>query len=144
MNKGISIQTAIVTLLTLIALVLLSLIIANRLWLWFAPLAEAPAPTAQPLELSMQSSYGLFGVPPESAPVISLMPASTGLAFRLLGIVAADGDGADYAVIQIAPGNIVAIREGQDISPGVRLTTVYNDHLILERAGVRETLSWPK
>ncbi|MDO9475757.1 MAG: type II secretion system protein N [Pseudohongiella sp.] len=144
MNKGLTIQTALVLLLTLIALVLLSLTVAYRLWLWFAPPVEAPAPPALPLEFAVQSTVGLFGIPPDSAPVISLLPASTGLAFRLLGIVAAQGDGADYAVIQVAPGTIVAIREGEDIAPGVRLTTVHNDHLILERSGVQETLSWPQ
>ncbi|MDP1756635.1 MAG: hypothetical protein Q8L38_04195, partial [Pseudohongiella sp.] len=92
MNKGLTIQTALVLLLTLIALVLLSLTVAYRLGLWFAPPVEAPAPPALPLEFAVQSTVGLFGIPPDSAPVISLLPASTGLAFRLLGIVAAQGD----------------------------------------------------
>lgn len=144
MNKGLSQQTALVYFFTLIALALLSLVLANRLWLWLAPLPEASAPPAMQLGYSMQSVYGLYGVPVDTAPVTGLLPASTGLAFRLLGIVAAQGDGAAYAVVQIAPGDIVAVREGQDVTAGVRLTEVNINHLILERAGVRETLSWPQ
>lgn len=144
MNKTLPLQTALVYLLTLMALILLCLVLAMRLWLWLAPLPQAPAPAALLSNDSIQTAYGLFGVAPDTAQSISLLPVSTGLAFRLLGIVAAQGDGADFAVVQIAAGNIVAITEGQEIVPGVRLTTVNNDHLIIERAGVRETLSWPQ
>ncbi|MDP3516458.1 MAG: type II secretion system protein N [Pseudohongiella sp.] len=144
MNKTLPLQTTLVYLLTLMALILLCLVLALRLWLWLAPLPEASAPPALLSNNSIQSAYGLFGIAPDTAQSISLLPVSTGLAFRLLGIVAAQGEGADYAVVQVAPGNIVAITEGQEIVPGVRLTTVNNDHLVLERAGVRETLSWPQ
>jgi len=143
-DKGLSLQTTLVYFFTLVALVLFSLVVANRLWLWLAPLPEASAPPALQPGYSMQSVYGLYGVPVDTTATSGLLPASTGLAFRLLGIVAAEGDGAAYAVVQIAPGDIVAVREGQDITPGVRLTAVNLNHLVLERAGTRETLSWPQ
>lgn len=72
------------------------------------------------------------------------VPAATGLAIRLLGIVAAEGDGEDYAVVELEPGTIIAIREGEEFAPGIHLTEVGTDHLVLERGGVRETLTWPQ
>jgi general secretion pathway protein C len=143
-NKVFPLQTAVVLLLTLCALALLSLVVVSRLWLWMSPAPQAPASPAQQQALSVQSTYGLFGIAAQSSPAISLLPATTSLAFRLLGIVAAQGAGSDYAVVQIAPGNIVAVEEGREIAPGVRLTTVNTDHIILERAGAQETLAWPR
>ena len=32
----------------------------------------------------------------------------------------------------------------EDVEPGLRLTEVHVDHIILERNGERETLAWPK
>lgn len=144
MNKHLTTQTMLVFALTLIAIALLSLTTANQLWRWFAPPTEAPAATALQPAYAVESSYGLFGAAPETVAASSFLPVTTSLAFRLLGVVAADGEGVDFAVIQIEPGHIVAIREGQDIAPGVVLSTVFNNHVILERAGSRETLAWPQ
>lgn len=61
----------------------------------------------------------------------------------LLGIVTATAGRHGYAVIQIEPRAIIAVREGDDIAPGIRLAEVGIDHLVLERGVIRETLTWP-
>jgi len=65
-------------------------------------------------------------------------------AVRLLGIVAAAGGGRGYAVLQLEPRQILAVREGEDVAPGIRLAQVASNHVILERGGSLETLAWPE
>ena len=62
----------------------------------------------------------------------------------LLGIVDASGSQPSYAVLRIDAKQTVAVREGGEIEPGVRLAEVHADHVVLERSGARETLAWPK
>jgi len=141
-NRDLFFQSALSTLLTLSALVLLCLVLVKWIWLWLAPMPEAPAPAALASTAAPQSAYHLFGhVPPVQT---QTQLASTGIAVRLLGIVAAQGDGEGYAVLMLPPGDILAVREGQEFAPGIRLNKVNSDHLILERGGVRETLAWPQ
>jgi general secretion pathway protein C len=63
---------------------------------------------------------------------------------KLLGVAAASGKTRGYAVVQMEPRNILAVREGDEVAPGIRLAEVRTDHVILERNGVRETLAWPE
>jgi general secretion pathway protein C len=58
--------------------------------------------------------------------------------------VAASGGRRGYAVVQLEANQIFAVREGDDIAPGIRLAKVHPDHVVLERSGVRETLTWPE
>lgn len=44
--------------------------------------------------------------------------------------------------MQLEPGKILSVQEGEDVAPGIRLAEVAADHVILERAGIRETLAW--
>ncbi len=59
-------------------------------------------------------------------------------------MVAASGDQPGYAVLRLDAKQSVAVREGEEIEPGVRLAEVGVDDVVLERGGVRETLAWPK
>jgi general secretion pathway protein C len=70
--------------------------------------------------------------------------APTGMAIKLLGVVAASGGRRGYAVVQLEAKQILAVHEGEDVTPGLRLAEVHPDHIILERGGVRETLTWPQ
>lgn len=144
MLKHLSVQTALVALLTLGALVLLCLVVANGLWRALAPLPAAPAPAAELSMTIMQAAYTVFGTAPAAESPTTLQPAATGLALRLLGIIAAQGSGADYAVVELSPGTIMAVREGEELAPGLRLAEVGEDRLVLERSGIRETLAWPQ
>jgi general secretion pathway protein C len=132
-------QTAVVPLVTFAALALLGLVLAY--WSW-ALLAPRPEPRAQAVAQTggrAQAAHGLFG----SAQPGRSGPAPTGIAIRLLGVVAATGGRPGYAVMKLDAGKTLAVREGADVAPGVRLAEVDADHVVLERSGVRETLAWP-
>ena len=133
-------QTALVSLLTFAALALLGLVLAYWTWVWLAP---GPEPRAQavagPAE-GVATALGLFG----SAPTGGAGAVPTGIAIRLLGIAAATHGGRGVAAVQLEAKDIVAVREGEDIAPGIRLAEVGARHVILERGGIRETLPLPR
>lgn len=133
-------QTALVSVLTLAALALLGLVLAYWTWVWLAPSAEPRAPSVVPPTAGVGAALGLFG----SAPGGSTVNAPTGIAIRLLGIVAATQGGRGVAAVQIGGKDIVAAREGEDIAPGIRLAEVAPHHVIVDRGGIRETLPLPK
>lgn len=133
-------QTALVTVLTLAALALLGLVLAYWTWVWLAPRPEPRAQAAVQRADGVGAALGLFG----SAPSGVAVAAPTGIAIRLLGIVAATQGGRGYAAVQLQARDIVAVREGEDIAPGIRLAEVAPRHVILERGGIRETLALPK
>jgi general secretion pathway protein C len=134
------VQTTIVSLVTLAAVALLSLVLAHWTWQWFAPRPEPQAALPARAGLQVSAAYGLFGNAqrnPESA-------APTGIAIRLLGIVAATDGRRGYALMQLEAKEMIAVSEGDNVAPGIRLAEVDTDHIILERGGVRETLAWPQ
>jgi general secretion pathway protein C len=133
-------QTALVYLLTLAALALFGLVLAYWTWAWFAPRTE---PRAEPVAAeagNLAMAGRVFGRVERS----KTSAAPTGIAIKLLGVVAASGGRRGYAVVQLDAKQILAVHEGDDIAPGVRLAEVLTDHVILERSGLRETLAWPE
>ncbi len=133
-------QTALVSLLTLAGVALLGLVLAYWTWAWFAPRAEPRAEAVAGETGSLASASRVFGRVERSQG----SAAPTGIAIKLLGIVAASGGRRGHAVVQLDAKQILAVHEGDDIAPGVRLAEVRSDHLILERGGLRETLAWPE
>lgn len=131
-------QTAVVSLLTLAALALFGLVLAYWTWIWFAPRTEPPAEIAPAQTGNLASASLVFGR------VERHTAAPTGIAIKLLGVVAASGGRRGYAVLQLEAKQILAVHEGEDVTPGLRLAEVHPDHVILERGGVRETLTWPE
>ena len=132
-------QAVVVSLVTFLALALLSLVLAHWTWAWLAPRPEPRAPAAPQTGGRAETAYGLFG----GAPLLSKGAATTGIAIRLLGIVAATGGGDGYALVQLDTNQIRAVREGENIAPGIRLAEVRPDHVILDRGGIPETLALP-
>lgn len=132
-------QTAAVAAATIAALALLGLVAAYWTWVWLAPLPESRAPTTADAGTAAASAGALFG----SVRRDLNSPVPTGIAIRLLGIVAATGGRRGYAVVQLEAKEILAVLEGEDVSPGIRLAEVGTDHIVLERGGIRETLAWP-
>jgi general secretion pathway protein C len=132
-------QTAFVYALTLAALALFGLVLAYWTWVWLAPRAEPRAEPAAGEAGNLASAGRVFGRAERNKNSAS----PTGIAIKLLGIVAASGGRRGYAVVQLDAKQILAVHEGEDVTPGVRLAEVLRDHVILERAGVRETLAWP-
>lgn len=133
-------QTAVVTVAAIAALALLGLVAAYWTWIWLAPNPEPRAPAAADTGAAALSAGALFG----SMRRDSNVAVPTGIAIRLLGVVAATGGRRGYAVVQLEAKEILAVREGEDVAPGIRLAEVGTDHVILERGGIRETLAWPE
>jgi general secretion pathway protein C len=133
-------QTAVVSLLTLAALALFGFVLAYWTWIWFAPRAEPRAEVATVGTGSLASAGLVFGRVERNKNTA----APTGIAIKLLGVVAASGGRRGYAVVQLEAKQILAVHEGEDVTPGLRLAEVHPDHVILERGGVRETLTWPE
>ncbi len=136
-------QTAIASLVTFAALALLGVVLAYWTWAWLAPRPEPRAPAAAQPGGRAQAAHGLFGSARRENGA-----APAGFAVGLLGVVAArnshSGTEPGYAVLRLDARQTVAVREGAEIEPGVRLAEVHADHVVLERSGVRETLTWPK
>jgi general secretion pathway protein C len=131
---------ALVWLPSLVATALLGLVLAYWSWQWFAPRVELRAEPAAAAGANIAAARGLFG----EAPRKPSAAAPTGIAITLLGVAAASEGRRGYAVLQLEGKDILAVEEGEDVAPGVRLAEVRADHVILERGGVRETLAWPK
>lgn len=133
-------QAAAITLVNVAALVLLAWVAAYWTWEWLAPRPEPRAQAAANVGGDAASANGLFG----NLDRDRNSAAPTGIAIRLLGIVAATAGRRGYAVMRLEPREMVAVREGEDVAPGIRLAEVGTDHVILERSGTRETLAWPE
>jgi general secretion pathway protein C len=133
-------QTAVVSMLTLAAVALFGLVLAYWTWIWFAPRAAPKAEVAAAETGSLASASLVFGRVERNKSTA----APTGIAIKLLGIVAASGGRLGHAVVQLEGKQIIAVHEGEDVTPGLRLAEVNRDHVILERGGVRETLAWPE
>lgn len=132
--------TAVVSLVTLAALALLGVVLAYWTWVWIAPRPEQRAqPAAEPVG-GMASAQALFGIVERERSAA----APTRVAVRLLGVVAATRGRRGYAVMQLEGREIVAVAEGEDAAPGIRVAEVHPDHVILSRNGVRESLAWPQ
>lgn len=133
MNKAASLAT-------LAALALLGVVLAYWSWAW---LAAPPAPRAPAaVETAGRPSFagGLFGTVKEGAGAA----AAASNAVRLMGIVAASGSRRGHAVLRLDAKKTVAVLQGEDVEPGLRLAEVHVDHVVLERNGARETLAWPE
>jgi general secretion pathway protein C len=133
-------ETAVAFVLPGVAVGLLGLVLAYWTWVWLAPRPEPRAQAPADGGGRAEAAYGLFG----SGQRDRSSAAPTGIAIKLLGVVAASGGRRGYAVVEFEPRQIIAVRGGDDIVPGIRLAEVHPDHVVLERNGARETLAWPE
>src|ERR1035437_7699159 len=133
-------QTVLLSLVTLVAVALLGAVLAYWTWAWFAPRAEPRVEAAAAQSGSVASAGAIFGNVSRNQETA----APTGIAIRLLGVAAASGGRRGYAVVQLEAKQILAVQEGEDVAPGIRLAEVHADHVILERNGTLETLAWPE
>ena len=134
-------QRAIVSLATFAALAVLGLVLAYWSWLWFiAPVPEPRSRLVPEWDRNLVAARDLFGtIQPEQNVVVP----TAGIGIKLLGVVAASGGRGGYAVMLLDAGQIVAVLEGEDIAPGVRLAEVQPNHVVLDRNGLNETLALP-
>jgi general secretion pathway protein C len=131
--------TAIASASKALALALLGFVLAYWTWAWCAP-----SPLPRSMEVSepparLTAASGLFGGVAGGAPT----DAPTGLAVKLLGIVAGQPAGSGYALLQLGAGETRVVRAGGDLAPGIRVEEVLPQRVILQRHGSRETLAWP-
>ena len=122
------------------ALALLGVVLAYWGWALFAPPAAPRAPAAVEIAGRTSSAGGLFGSVKQGSGAAA---ASSG-AIRLVGVVAASGLRRGHAVLRLDAKKTVAVLQGEDVEPGLRLAEVHADHVVLERDGARETLAWPE
>ncbi len=132
-------QTAIARMSKAGALTLLGLVLAYWTWAWCAP---SPLPRA--MEISepagrLAAAGNLFGRVQDDAHA----DTPTGLAVKLLGVMAAAPEGSGYALLQLDAKKTQVVRAGGYLAPGIRLEKVLPQQVILQRNGVRETLVWP-
>lgn len=133
-------QAAVLSVAMLAAVALLGLVLAYWTWAWFAPRAEVRLPAPAAPVASAASASAIFG----SAPRAQDVAAPTGIAVRLLGVAATSAGRQGSAVLQLEGNRILAVNEGEDLAPGIRLEEVHADHVILMRSGTREKLAWPQ
>lgn len=133
-------QTLPVFMATLAALMLLVSVLVYWTWEWFAPRAEPRAPVAAAAGGHVASANGLFGAAQRNRD----NAAPTGIAIKLLGVVAGADNRPGYALVRIDAKKTLAVRVGEEVAPGVKLAEVHADNVVLERGGARETLTWPK
>lgn len=102
-----------------------------------SPSGPAQMFNAQPLS-NLEPLFGPVQVIPDNTP-----PPSTNLRLTLLGSFVHETPEHSIAIIQYEGGKPRRFRAGEEITTGVRLHAVYRDRVELERAGRRESLSFP-
>lgn len=130
---------------TIAALTVLGMVLAYWSWVFFSPHPESRSqtlPAASDAGRGFEAANRLFGNVPQASNGSGA--GASGFTFRLLGVVAAPGTRSGYAVMRLDAKRTVAVREGGEIEPGVRLVEVHADHVVLERSGQRETLAWAR
>lgn len=123
------------------ALILLLLVQAGRLvWLFAAPTPQAvQARPLSEIDLGVLSRFDAFfrngGGGAEAA-------SSDGGGLTLFG-VRADGAGGGSAIIGLSNGRQVSVGAGEELEPGLTLSAVAPDHVMLSRGGAPFRLDFP-
>jgi len=134
----LSLQNA-ASLATFAAIALLGAVLAYWSWAVLAPQPAPRAPAATPAAGDASAAAALFGKAPQEQ-----RSTASASSIRLLGVVADPGGKRGYAVLRLDAKRTVAVTEGAEVEPGLRLAEVHVDHIVLERNGARETLAWPE
>lgn len=136
--------------ITLAGLAMPGWVLAYWASLWFevtqpAPDARGPAQAVEPASINTAAASDLFGTAQREQPINAINAIETIdiIAIKLLGVAATPDRRQGHAIMQLNGKEILAVLEGKDIAPGVRLYEVHADHIVLERDGMRENLSWP-
>jgi general secretion pathway protein C len=129
---------------TLAALALLGTVLAYWSWAWLGPPPAPRAPAAAMAAGGTSAAAGLFRNVKEGPGAVAAAPST----IRLMGVVAVPagrpGNRRGHAVLRLDGKKTVAVLQGEEVEPGLRLAEVHVDHIVLERNGARETLAWPE
>lgn len=132
-------QASIATLAMLIALGLLGWVLAYWTWAWFSPQTEARVEPAVVSAGRPEVAYELFGQ-------LQQQVASSGGTINLLGVIAEAGKEGSYAyaILRFSDQAVRPVRRGAELAPGIRLSEVYPNKVVIERNGMPETISLPE
>ena len=123
--------------LTALLVVALSWQLAWWTWHFITPslrMASFASTRATPTDMSLgRQLFGDSGPAPASGAVA----AQTGI--RLKGVYATDGKTLSAAVLNLGVRDL-AVRVGQELTPGVTLAEVHADYVIVNRSGARERI----
>jgi general secretion pathway protein C len=88
--------------------------------------------------------FGVAGARPAAAQSAAPAAVATQLPLELRGVFVAEGDGESAAIIaqRGRPGQLYSV--GQNVAGSATLESVHSDHVVLRRAGVAETLHFPR
>ena len=122
-----------------VAVAVLAVVLAYWTWLLIAPAPVARAAPVATTEGRLDGAFRLFG-DVQATGTGAVQVASS---VRLLGVVAASAGHPAYAVVRMESNEVLAVRIGKELAPGLRLAEVHADHIVLERGGVRQSVGWP-
>jgi general secretion pathway protein C len=109
--------------------------LAHWTWVFFAPAETAAVPPPRD-GVDLAAVAKLFGAaPPASA---SAGASTSGL--RLKGVIAPTPGVEASAIFSVGSGKDIAVYLGSEIQPGVKLSEVNPDHVLVSRAGIRERI----
>jgi len=107
----------------------------------------SPQPAAQSrpaTDLNAILASNLFGTAEAGDRAVEAAPAvATRLPLELLGVFVADAAGNSAAIISQRGRQGILYTIGQDVPGNATLVEVASDHVVLRRAGIRETLHFP-
>ena len=127
-------------LVNLAALTLLGFVLAYWTWQWLAPEPQPRATHGNGISAKASGADTLFGSAPANAGATTQSSSSV----KLLGVAAASGERYGHAVLQADGKKVLAVREGEEVLPGITLAEVWSDHVVLDRRGIREKLALPR
>ena len=127
-------RNAFGTLLVIALVLVLAWQLAHWTWVFVAP-APVQTPPAREADVDLAVAAKLFGGTTSSATTAS---SSSGL--RLKGVIAPTPGVAASAIFSTGSGKDLAVFVGSEVQPGVKLSEVHPDHVIVSRAGVSERI----
>jgi general secretion pathway protein C len=104
--------------------------------------AAAPGPT--PIDVAAIAAGHLFGAAPVAAPTGPTSAPQTTMALVLTGTIAANHPKDGMAILGPSATQARVYAVGDNVPGGARLYAVYDDHVLLDRAGRLETLALPR
>jgi general secretion pathway protein C len=119
-----------------VSALILGVLLAKWFWILFAPQTSFTA--ALPQRAAGMETGQLFGV------TSSNETTANGVALpnvQLLGVFAASEGKRGFAVLKLDDRSQTGVAEGEEVATGTRLVAVHADHVVLERAGVRQRVN---
>lgn len=119
-----------------IGALILGVLLAKWFWILFAPMAIFTAVT--PGQSESPEAGKIFGV----TQVAEIARPGTALAnVQLLGVFTASAGKPGFAVMKLEDKRQLGITEGEEVSGGTKLVSVYADYVMLERGGVKQRVN---